>query len=113
MTLAEGLLALFRTGVEHGAVGEDDSGADHHTIAVGMYAAVHTRGIVDDDTAHHGRTDGGRVGWEHTSVGFQDLIHPRTYDARLEFDGFLVLANLVFLPVLACYDQHALGTALS
>ena len=42
MTLAEGLLALFRTSVEHRSVSQDDTGRYHHTVAVGMHAAVHT-----------------------------------------------------------------------
>ena len=54
VTLAEGRFALFRTSVEHGTIGQDDAGRDHHTVAVGMHAAVHTRGIVDHDTTHHG-----------------------------------------------------------
>ena len=69
MTLAEGVLTIFRTSIEYGAVSQDDSGADHHTVAVGMHTAVHTRGIVDHYTAHHRRTDGSRVGWKHASVG--------------------------------------------
>ena len=113
MTLTEGLFALFRTSVEHCSISEDNPGRYHHTVAVGMHTAVHTRGIVDHDTTHHRRTDRGRVRREHAPVRFQDLIHLRTHDTWLKFDCILILTDLIFLPVLASHDQHTLGTALS
>ena len=53
MTLAEGLLALFVTRIENSTIRQNDTCRHHHTVAVGMHTAVHTRGVVDDDTAHH------------------------------------------------------------
>ena len=41
--------------VEHSAVGHDDAHRLQYLVAVGMCATAHARGIVDDNTAHHGR----------------------------------------------------------
>ena len=78
-----------------------------------MHTAVHARGVVDHDTAHHGRADAGGVRREHTAVGLQDLVHTGPHDARLELDCLLILAYLILFPMLACYDEHAVGTTLS
>ena len=86
MTLAEGLTTLLRTCIEHSTVCQDDFGRDHHTVTVGMHTAVHTRGIVDDNTTYHRTSYRGRVRREHTTIGLQDLIYPRSHDSRLQFD---------------------------
>ena len=112
VALPELLTALFVAGVQDGAVGQYDACRNHHAVAVGMYATVHARGIIDDDAAHHGRPDGGRVRREDASVRLQNLVYTGADDARLQADGVLMLSELIFLPVLASYNEHAVGTAL-
>ena len=78
-----------------------------------MHATVHARGIIDDDTTHHGTAYRCRVGREHPAIGLQDFVDTTTHNTRLQSDGFLVFTQLVFLPVLASHNEHAIRTALS
>ena len=105
--------ALLVARVQHRAVGENQSCTHHHTVAVGMHATVHARGIVDHDAAHHCRTDRGGIRREHTVVRLQDLIHPRPYDAWLQFYTFAIWRKYKALPVLARHDEHTVRTTLS
>ena len=119
------LAALLVACIEHRAVGQDDAGRDHHAVAVGMHATVHARRVVDDDAAHHGRADAGRIGREHAAVGFQYLVDLAAHDTRLQrYDttfGFRVPLALwrgvrgeaPFLPVLASHDEHRVRTTLT
>ena len=113
MTLTESLLAGFVTCIKDSTIGKDNPCRDHHTIAIGMNTAVHTRGIVDDDTTYHRTSYRGRIRWEHSAIRLQNLIHPSTYDARLEFNTILILADFVLLPMLTCHDEYRVCTALS
>ena len=83
MALAEGLFALLRTRVEHGTISQDDTCRHHHAVAVGMHTAVHTRGIVDDDAAHHRTSYRGWVRRKNAAIGLQYLIDFGTYDSWL------------------------------
>ena len=78
-----------------------------------MHAAVHARSIVDDNTAHHGRADTGWVRREYTPIRLQYLVHLCTHDTWLQFDGILLFAYLVFLPMLACNNQDGVSTTLA
>lgn len=91
MTLAEGLAALLVTGIEDGAISKNEAGAEQHVVAVGMYATVHARGVVDHDTADHSTAHRGRVGWEHTPIRLQNLFHTSSRDTGLKGDGILVI----------------------
>ena len=113
MTLTEGLATLFRARIKDSAISEDDTSGNHHTVAIGMHATVHTRGIVDDDTTHHRTAYRGRIGWKYPAVGLQDLIHASPHNAWLQLDGILIFADFVLLPMLACHDEHRVRTTLS
>ena len=78
-----------------------------------MHATVHARGIVDDDTTHHRRAYRSRVWGEYPSVGFQNLIHPRPHNTRLQFYAFLISNYLITFPVFARHDEHGIRTTLS
>ena len=86
MALAEGLSAVGVASVEDGAVGQHDAHREHLAVAIGVRAATHARGIVDDDAAHHGRVFRGRVGGERAAQWSQDLVDLRAHDARLQRD---------------------------
>ena len=90
VALAEGFLTLLVARVEHRSVCQYDPGANHHAVAIGMHATVHTRGIVDDNSTHHCTSDTGRVGWEYTAVRLQNLVYPGAHDTRLQFDQHLI-----------------------
>ena len=78
-----------------------------------MHATVHTRCIVDDDTADHSRTDAGRIGREYASIRFQNFIDTGSNDTWLQLNRILIRAKFVFLPMLACHDEYAVRAALS
>ena len=113
MALAEGFLTLLVARVEHCSVCQDDSGANHHAVTIGMHATVHTGGIVDDNTTHHCTSDTGRVGWEYTAVRLQDLVYPGAHDTGLQFYALAIRRECKTFPVLACYDEHRVSAALS
>ena len=112
MALPEGLAAGRIARVEHGAVGQHQARRDEHAVAVGVCAAVHARGVVGDDAAHHGRADAGGVGREHAPQRFQDLVHPCPHEAGLQGDALGVSGHAVVLPILARHDEDAVAHAL-
>lgn len=75
-------------GVDHSAVGKDDARRAYYLVGIGMCAAVHARGIVDDDAAHHGRSLRRGVGGEHASVGTQDFVY-----SRADYAGWRVISE--------------------
>ena len=113
VALSEGLPALLVARVEYRAVGQDYLGTYHHAIAVGMHATVHARGVVTDDAAHHRTSDTGRVGGKHTAVRLQNLVYPGAHDTGLQFYALAIRRECKTFPVLACYDKHRVGAALS
>ena len=78
-----------------------------------MYTTVHTRGIVNHNTTHHGTAYRSRIGREYATIGLKDFIHPATHNTGLQFDGLFVLCQFIFLPMLAGNYQHAVRTTLS
>ena len=78
-----------------------------------MHTAVHARGIVDNNTTHHGRADRGWIGWEYTAVRLENLVYATTNYTRLQTDRLLIGRKLILLPMLTCHNQNAVGTALS
>ena len=46
---------LIAAGIEYRSVGKHNHHRLHEPIGISMHAAVHTRGVVDDYSAHHGR----------------------------------------------------------
>ena len=113
MALAERLAARLVTRVEHGAVGQHQTRRQQHAVTVSMGAAVHARGVVGDDAAHHRRADARGVGREDASQGFQDLVHSRAHDAGLQGDAVTTRGNGVVLPVLTRHNQDAVAHALA
>ena len=113
MSFPEILAALFVACIEDGAISEDDAGRHHHTVAVGVYATVHTGGIINHNTTDHCTAYRGRVGWEHATIWLQDLIHTSTYNTWLQFNGVLILAYFILLPMLASNDEHRVRTTLT
>ena len=69
MGLAELLTAVPVASVQHRAVGKDDAYRLQHVVGVGVYAAAHAGGIVDDDAADHRTVDGGGVWGEKPPHG--------------------------------------------
>ena len=98
--------------VHNRTVGQDDTRADHHSVAVGVHTAVHARGVVADDAANHRAADGSRVGREDATVWLQHAIHLRPDDARLQADAVAVFADLILLPMLAGDDEDGVAHAL-
>ena len=99
--------------VQHGAVGQDDAGREHHLVAVGVRAAVHARGVVHHDAAHHGALDRCGVGGELAAVGGQQLVDALADEAGLQGDLFVVGADGVLLPMLAGDDEDRVADGLS
>ena len=110
---SESLFAFLAAGVDDCAVGQDESGADKHAVAVGMHATVHARGVVAHDSADHGTADRRRVGREDSAERLQDLVDLATDDARLQPDGLTVIQQLVSFPMLARHDEDRIAYALS
>ena len=77
-----------------------------------MCAAVHARGIVGNDAAHHCRADAGRIRRENTSQRFQDLVDPRAYDTRLQGNAIGIRGDCIVFPVFARHDEDAVAHAL-
>ena len=113
MGLGEALAALGVAGVKNCAVGQDDSRRFEDAVAVGVRAAVHARGIIYDDAAHHGRLFRGGVGGEHTAVGGQNLADARADDARLQGDVFGIGRHLIAFPRLSGHHQDRIGDCLA
>ena len=113
MTPTESRPALFIACIQHRSIGQHHASRHHHTVTVGMHTTVHARGIIDHNTTHHRATDRSWIGWEHTTIRFQDLIDTGTHDARLERDALMVVGKTIPLPMLTCHNQHRIRAALS
>ncbi len=113
MGLAEQLTAMCIAGVEHRAVGKNDAHRQQHVVGVGMHAATHTGGVVDDDATHHRTVDGGRVGGEEAPHRLQNPVDATADKTRLHGDGVVVIADVVILPMLAGDNQYGVAHALA
>ena len=113
MGAAELFATLLRTRIEHGSIGKNNAGREHHAVAIGMHTAVHARSIVDNNTTHHGRADRCRIGREHASIRLEYLIYTGTNYTRLKTDRLLIGSKLILLPVLAGHNENAVSTALT
>ena len=113
MGLGKLLFADSVARIEQSTVGKDDAYRLEHLVAVGMGATVHARRVVDDDTAYHSRIFRSRVGGERTPEWLKDLIHALSDDARLHGNGRGIGRDSIFLPVLACDNENAVGHALT
>ena len=113
MRLAEFLAATLAAGIEHSSVGKHQTGGDKHAVAIGMYATVHARGIVTDDTSHHSRADGSRIGRKHPTERLQDFIHASAHNSRLQTDRFMVVGHFILFPVLAGHYQDGIAHRLT
>ena len=109
----EGSAAHGVAGVQHSAVCQDDAGGGEHLVAVGVRAAVHARGVVHYDAAHHGALHAGGVGGKLASVGSQKLVYALADDARLKGDLFVVGRYTVLLPVLSGYNKDRVTDGLT
>ena len=92
----EGSAADGISGIQQGAVHQDDAGGNKHFVAVGMRAAIHAGSIVHDDAAHHGAFHRGGIGGKLATVGGQQLVYTLSDDARLEGYLFMVGRYAVF-----------------
>ncbi len=109
----EGSAADGISGIQQGAVHQDDAGGNKHFVAVGMRAAIHAGSIVHDDAAHHGAFHRGGIGGKLATVGGQQLVYTLSDDARLEGYLFMVGRYAVFFPILAGYDEDGVTNGLA
>ena len=113
MRLAEFLAATLAAGIEHRSVGKHQTGGDKHAVAIGMYATVHARGIVTDDTSHHSRANGSGIGRKHPTERLQDFIHASAHNSRLQTDCFMVVGHFILFPILAGHYQDGIAHRLT
>ena len=78
-----------------------------------MCAAVHARSVIHDDASYHGALHRCRVGSKLTPVGSEQFVDALADEARLKSDLFVVGADAVSFPVLACHNQDGVADGLS
>lgn len=112
MALRKGPAARLVTRIEQRAVGQHQARRKQHPVAVGVGAAIHARGVVHHDTAHHRASDRSRVGREAVSIRFQHLVDPGPHDAGLKPHGAASVEHLAALPMLARHHEHRVADGL-
>ena len=112
VALRKGPAARSVARVEQRAVGQHQTRREQHPVAVGMGSAVHTRGVVHHDTAHHRAFDRSGVGRKAIPAGFEHLVDPCTHDAGLEPHGTAAVEDLATLPVFTRHNEHRIADGL-
>ena len=112
MALRKGPAARLVTRIEQRAVGQHQPRREQHPVAVGVGAAIHARGVVHHDTAHHRASDRSRVGREAVSIRFQHLVDPGPHDAGLKPHGAASVEHLAALPMFARHHEHRVADGL-
>ena len=106
MCALESVATALVAGVENRSVGKNYAHRLQHSVAIGMSAAIHARGIVHHYTSHHCRLLRCRVGREYLAVRLQNLVHPLSDDSRLQSYCFGIGRHLIAFPVLPCHNKN-------
>ena len=99
--------------IEHRSVHQDDTGRNHHLVAVGVSSAIHAGSIVHHNTADHSTFHTRRVGCKLTPIRSQNFIHPLSDNARLERNLLIIIRKTVVFPMLAGHNQNRVTNGLS
>ena len=107
-------ISAFLVGcVKDSSISKYNSCRLEHSVAVGMCAATHSRGIVHHNTTYHRTFYRRRVRTELSAIRSEMLIDLRPYDTRLESDGLSILGHRPLLPVLSGNNEHGVTDRLS